>query len=137
MNRRFMKNLGAVLALLASSGPSLAGGAGPASHVVDATFDAPSVTVHPGDTLRLHMVEEYFQGGQRWTSVSQLTGLRLLKRDDEPQGDHGYSSTVSDITYTYKVESSALGTHVLLFALVNPDQPQYTIRWTLLVKVAR
>ncbi|WP_407569921.1 hypothetical protein [Deinococcus altitudinis] len=137
MNRRFIKNLLAALALLASSGTSFAGGAGPASHVVDATFSAPSVTVHPGDTLRVHMVEEPLQGGQRWTSVTQVPGLRLLRRDDEPQGDHGYLSTISDITYTYKVVSPSPGLHTMLFSLVNPDEPQYTILWPLLVKVVQ
>ncbi|MGY2893187.1 hypothetical protein [Deinococcus sp. UYEF24] len=132
-----MKNLLAASALLFLPGPSLAGGSGPASRVVDVTFNAPSVTVHPGDTLRLHLDEAYLEGGQRWTSTSQWPGLHLLGRKDEPKGDHGYFSTLSDITYTYKVESPTLGTHVLLFSLVNPDHPQDATLWPLLVKVVQ
>ncbi|MGY2892524.1 hypothetical protein [Deinococcus sp. UYEF24] len=132
-----MKNLLTALALLAFSGPSLAGGAGPASHVVDVTFNAPSVTVHPGDTLRLHMEEAPLENGELWTSATRFLGLRLLNRADEPQGDHGYFMTLSDITYTYKVESPASGTHVLLFSRVNPDRPQNATLWPLFVKVVQ
>jgi hypothetical protein len=137
MNRSRMKKLLAALVLLVVSGNSLAGGAGPASPFVDVTFNTPTVTVHSGDTLRLHMEQAFLEGGQSWTAITQWAGLRLLNRNDEPQGDHGYFMTLSNITYIYKVVSPNPGTHVMLFSLVNPDRPQEATLWPLLVKVVR
>ncbi|ULH16021.1 hypothetical protein MF271_05140 [Deinococcus sp. KNUC1210] len=129
-----MKTLLAVLTLALFPSPSLAGGAGPA-HTVEVTFGAPSVTVHPGQILRLHMDEAFYENGRDWTVNTNLPGLRLLSRNDTPQGDHGFAATLSTITYTYQVLYTTSGTHVLLFSLVNSEHPEETTLWPLLVQV--
>ncbi|GGQ94501.1 hypothetical protein [Deinococcus ruber] len=129
-----MKKLLAMLALTLVSGSSFAGGGG-AGQVVNVTFNTPSVTVHRGETLRLHLEEAFLERGQRWTAISQVPGFRLISRDDAPMGDHGYLSTLSNITYTYAVTSPTPGMHVLLLSLVNPDLPDEAFLWPLLIKV--
>ncbi|GGR11644.1 hypothetical protein [Deinococcus ruber] len=126
-----MKRILAVLAfsLLFSIGTTKS------AHIVEATFSTPAVSVHPGDTLRLHMDEAFYENGQDWTVNTNLPGLRLLSRHDTPQGDHGFAATLSTITYTYQVLYTTSGTHVLLFSLVNSEHPEAATLWPLLVKV--
>ena len=127
---------------------ALAGGSGPPAATPGRSVDlagdsgAATVTVHPGELLRLRMSQSPFEDGRTWSALNQAPGLRLLVRDDVPQGDHGYAMLTSDITYSYRVLDSAPATRFLLFALADSQHPQTqhphtATRWLVAVKVVR
>ncbi|GGR07343.1 hypothetical protein [Deinococcus ruber] len=118
------------LAVLLLSGLAGAGGGVPAPvpapKPADVTFDEePSsdatVTVHAGGLLRVHVSEPHIDDLRRWFAMSSgEAGLQLTGRDAQSEGDHGYFSTIFDVTYTYRVASTASGTAALLFAYITP-----------------
>lgn len=114
------------------------------AHVIDVNFPlaagATAVTVHVGDTLRVHMQQSLVEDPRSWYAMNENSdGLRLVKREEAAEGDHGYASTIIDITYTYKVVTTDSGTVWLLFAYANPGnyvEAPSSLMW-LSVKIAK
>ena len=130
--------LPAFLALtLAFPGTVLAGGGGPvpvqplhAGRVVNVTLGETAnaaLSVHVGDTVLVHVVEDRIDDQRRWTVPSGTPGLRLVKRSEESQGDHGYLSMIYDLTYAYSVSPTPPGSHTLLFRYDNPPDADTSV----------
>ncbi|GGJ46770.1 protease inhibitor I42 family protein [Deinococcus roseus] len=125
-----------VVLLPFGAGPAWAGGGSSLQQkITDVGEDAASITLHAGEVFRVHLQETPNEDGRSWYALNELNKVRLVRRESTPLGDHGYLSTVSDITYTYRVLPRASGEQVLVFVLARQNEKSGTVLRWLTIKI--
>ncbi|MFC6661289.1 hypothetical protein [Deinococcus multiflagellatus] len=92
---------------------------------VDVTQPQTTVTVRPGDTLRLHLFEDTVESPLTWTiwmapGAATPPALTLLDTQRTSAGDHGPAMLRYDVVYSLKVGPAAGLSAPLLFVQDAP-----------------